>query len=76
MPPLDANKHLLPAGTITMDRRTNETPMDFEWQTRAPGNTTSPFYQLALQHQNRTKDKKRELIDVDILSHLRILPLC
>ncbi|OAX79994.1 hypothetical protein ACJ72_05683 [Emergomyces africanus] len=42
-----------------MDRRSNETPMDFEWQTRAPGGAASPFHQLALQHQNRTKDKKR-----------------
>ncbi|OJD12903.1 hypothetical protein AJ78_06567 [Emergomyces pasteurianus Ep9510] len=42
-----------------MDRQTNETPMDFEWQTRGPGDTASPFYQLALEHQNRNKDKKR-----------------
>ncbi|QSS66994.1 nuclear membrane protein [Histoplasma capsulatum] len=33
--------------------------MDFEWQNRAPGETKSPFYQLALEHQNRNKDKKR-----------------
>ncbi|CRG88628.1 hypothetical protein PISL3812_05659 [Talaromyces islandicus] len=32
-----------------MDRRTAESPMDFEWQTRAPGDATSPFYQLGLQ---------------------------
>ncbi|EGE84745.1 nuclear envelope protein Brr6 [Blastomyces dermatitidis ATCC 18188] len=42
-----------------MDRRANETPMDFEWQSRTTGDTKSPFYQLALEHQNRTKDKKR-----------------
>jgi hypothetical protein len=30
--------------------------MDFEWQTRAPGDVTSPFYQLGMQHDN----KKRE----------------
>lgn len=37
-----------------MDKRTGESPMDFEWQTRAPGDVTSPFYQLGAQH-----DKKR-----------------
>ncbi|EGC45375.1 nuclear membrane protein [Histoplasma capsulatum var. duboisii H88] len=42
-----------------MDRRIHETPMDFEWQNRASGETKSPFYQLALEHQNRNKDKKR-----------------
>ncbi|PGH10722.1 hypothetical protein AJ79_05313 [Helicocarpus griseus UAMH5409] len=42
-----------------MERRTNETPMDFEWQSHAPGDVTSPFYQLAMQHQNQNKDKKR-----------------
>lgn len=30
--------------------------MDFEWHTRAPGDVTSPFYQLGVQHEN----KKRE----------------
>jgi hypothetical protein len=30
--------------------------MDFEWQTRAPGDATSPFYQLSMQHD---KQKKR-----------------
>ncbi|KAK2873650.1 hypothetical protein FQN49_002204 [Arthroderma sp. PD_2] len=33
-----------------MQNRSNEAPMDFEWQTRAPGDATSPFYQLALKH--------------------------
>ncbi|PWY93897.1 hypothetical protein BO94DRAFT_485411 [Aspergillus sclerotioniger CBS 115572] len=37
-----------------MDKRSAESPMDFEWQTRAPGDVTSPFYQLSVQH-----DKKR-----------------
>lgn len=26
--------------------------MDFEWQTRAPGDVTSPFYQLSMQHES------------------------
>jgi hypothetical protein len=34
--------------------------MDFEWQTRAPGDATSPFYQLGMQHDNH--QKKREII--------------
>ncbi|EEH21456.1 hypothetical protein PABG_03672 [Paracoccidioides brasiliensis Pb03] len=42
-----------------MEKRTNETPMDFEWQTHAPGDATSPFYQLAMQYQNKHQDKKR-----------------
>lgn len=29
--------------------------MDFEWQTRAPGDVTSPFYQLSMQHENQKK---------------------
>lgn len=31
--------------------------MDFEWQTRAPGDVTSPFYQLSMQHENEKKRK-------------------
>ncbi|KMP07124.1 nuclear envelope protein Brr6 [Coccidioides immitis H538.4] len=34
-----------------MEKRTNESPMDFEWQTKAPGDVTSPFYQLAMEHE-------------------------
>ena len=32
--------------------------MDFEWQTRAPGDVTSPFYKLAMEHESQ--NKKRE----------------
>ncbi|OJJ50691.1 hypothetical protein ASPZODRAFT_126613 [Penicilliopsis zonata CBS 506.65] len=32
-----------------MEKRTAESPMDFEWQTRGPGDVTSPFFQLGLQ---------------------------
>ncbi|KAI9933632.1 hypothetical protein MW887_008105 [Aspergillus wentii] len=38
-----------------MDKRSAESPMDFEWQTRAPGDVTSPFYQLSMQHDNQKK---------------------
>ncbi|BCR90617.1 putative nuclear envelope protein Brr6 [Aspergillus chevalieri] len=38
-----------------MDKRSGESPMDFEWQTRAPGDVTSPFYQLSMQHDNQRK---------------------
>ncbi|KAI9375531.1 Di-sulfide bridge nucleocytoplasmic transport domain-containing protein [Aspergillus egyptiacus] len=38
-----------------MDKRTAESPMDFEWQSRAPGDVTSPFYQLSMQHDNQKK---------------------
>ncbi|PWY75441.1 hypothetical protein BO70DRAFT_398297 [Aspergillus heteromorphus CBS 117.55] len=38
-----------------MDKRSAESPMDFEWQTRAPGDVTSPFYQLSVQHDNQKK---------------------
>ncbi|OXV07585.1 hypothetical protein Egran_04649 [Elaphomyces granulatus] len=38
-----------------MDKRSTESPMDFEWQTRAPGDVTSPFYQLSIQHENQKK---------------------
>lgn len=42
----------------TMDtHRTAESPMDFEWQTRAPADVSSPFYQLSVHHDNQ---KKRE----------------
>lgn len=40
---------------LKMDKRTAESPMDFEWQTRAPGDVTSPFYQLSMQHDNQKK---------------------
>lgn len=45
--------HTIPSST--MDRRTGESPMDFEWQTRAPGDVTSPFYQLGLQHDQKSE---------------------
>ncbi|KAL4804064.1 Di-sulfide bridge nucleocytoplasmic transport domain-containing protein [Aspergillus unguis] len=38
-----------------MDKRTAESPMDFEWQSRAPGDVTSPFYQLSMQHDNKKR---------------------
>ncbi|KAF7161032.1 hypothetical protein CNMCM5623_006709 [Aspergillus felis] len=38
-----------------MAKRSAESPMDFEWQTRAPGDVTSPFYQLSMQHDNQKK---------------------
>ncbi|KAL3481461.1 Di-sulfide bridge nucleocytoplasmic transport domain-containing protein [Aspergillus californicus] len=38
-----------------MEKRTAESPMDFEWQSRAPGDVTSPFYQLSMQHDNQKK---------------------
>ncbi|PYI11927.1 nuclear envelope protein Brr6 [Aspergillus sclerotiicarbonarius CBS 121057] len=38
-----------------MDKRSAESPMDFEWQTRAPGDVTSPFYQLSVQHDNKKR---------------------
>ncbi|KAL4877754.1 Di-sulfide bridge nucleocytoplasmic transport domain-containing protein [Aspergillus karnatakaensis] len=38
-----------------MEKRTAESPMDFEWQTKAPGDVTSPFYQLSMQHDNQKK---------------------
>lgn len=41
--------------TTTMDKRSGETPMDFEWQSRGPGDVTSPFYQLGLQHENKKR---------------------
>ena len=41
--------------SITMEKRSTESPMDFEWQTRAHGDVTSPFYQLSVQHDNQKK---------------------
>lgn len=29
--------------------------MDFEWQSHGPGDVTSPFYQLGLQHENKKR---------------------
>ncbi|KAJ5852642.1 uncharacterized protein N7529_012027 [Penicillium soppii] len=37
-----------------MDKRTGESPMEFEWETRPAGDASSPFWQLGAQH-----DKKR-----------------
>ena len=36
-----------------MDRRSHESPMDFEWQTQPPADVTSPFYQLSQRHGQR-----------------------
>ncbi|KAL2848285.1 Di-sulfide bridge nucleocytoplasmic transport domain-containing protein [Aspergillus pseudodeflectus] len=39
-----------------MEKRTAESPMDFEWQSRGgPGDVTSPFYQLSMQHDNKKR---------------------
>ncbi|KAH8689956.1 Di-sulfide bridge nucleocytoplasmic transport domain-containing protein [Talaromyces proteolyticus] len=51
-----------------MERRTAESPMDFEWQTRAPGDVTSPFYQLGLQHDPH---KKRDYTVFDSPSKIK-----
>ena len=32
--------------------------MDFEWQTSAPADTTSPFYQLAQKHRKNDEGGK------------------
>ena len=53
-------RDLCPTTIRIMQKRTNESPMDFEWQTRAPGDVTSPFYQLAMKHENENENKKRE----------------
>ncbi|WEW59169.1 hypothetical protein PRK78_004638 [Emydomyces testavorans] len=45
-----------------MNKRTNESPMDFEWQTKAPGDVTSPFYQLAMEHENQGKKRKKFML--------------
>jgi hypothetical protein len=36
-----------------MDKRTGESPMEFEWETKAPGDASSPFFQLGAQHKKR-----------------------
>ena len=36
-----------------MDRRSHESPMDFEWQNQPPADVTSPFYQLSQRHGQR-----------------------
>ena len=43
---------------MIMEHRSNEAPMEFEWQTRPPGDTTSPFYQLAMEHERENKKRK------------------
>lgn len=47
-----------------MQKRSNESPMDFEWQTKAPGDITSPFYQLAMEHDHQKKKREKLLISV------------
>ncbi|KAI9760140.1 MAG: serine/threonine protein kinase, CMGC group [Chaenotheca gracillima] len=45
-----------------MDRRTHETPMDFEWQSSGPADHTSPFHQLSVNYRQTHEDdpqKKR-----------------
>ncbi|KAJ5691868.1 nuclear envelope protein Brr6 [Penicillium macrosclerotiorum] len=38
-----------------MEKRTGESPMDFEWQSRPPGDASSPFYQIGMQHHDNKK---------------------
>lgn len=45
----------------SMDKRSTESPMDFEWQSRAPGDVTSPFYQLSMQHDNQKKSMSHSI---------------
>ncbi|PGH20043.1 hypothetical protein AJ80_03693 [Polytolypa hystricis UAMH7299] len=42
-----------------MNRRTNETPMDFQWEGTGPGDATSPFFQLSMQHKQQQQQRKR-----------------
>jgi hypothetical protein len=39
----------------TMNPRGHESPMDFEWQTHAPADVTSPFHKLAMEHHQNEK---------------------
>lgn len=54
--------------SFTMDRRTNEVPMDFEWQTHGPADVTSPFHQLT-QRQGLKREFPSPVTD-DALLHL------
>ncbi|CAI7569371.1 unnamed protein product [Penicillium pancosmium] len=38
-----------------MQSRTAESPMEFEWQHRQPGDASSGFHQVALQHENKKR---------------------
>jgi hypothetical protein len=38
-----------------MNPRGHESPMDFEWQTHAPADVTSPFHKLAMEHHHNEK---------------------
>ena len=38
-----------------MNPRGHESPMDFEWQTHAPADVTSPFHKLAMKHNQNEK---------------------
>jgi hypothetical protein len=38
-----------------MNPRGHESPMDFEWQTHAPADVTSPFHKLAMAHNQNDK---------------------
>lgn len=51
-----------------MDKRTGESPMEFEWETKAPGDASSPFFQLGAQHH----DKKRWCPDLQHLDTMSI----
>ncbi|KAL1952512.1 hypothetical protein VTO42DRAFT_5098 [Malbranchea cinnamomea] len=37
--------------------------MEFEWQTRAPGDASSPFYQLAMEHERQNKKRPHSIFD-------------
>ncbi|KAI9785410.1 MAG: hypothetical protein M1816_000425 [Peltula sp. TS41687] len=42
-----------------MNRRTTESPMDFEWQNHGPADHTSPFHQLTVKYQQQQLNEKQ-----------------
>lgn len=51
-----------------MNPRGHESPMDFEWQTYAPADVTSPFHKLAMEH-NQSEKKRRVNHDLALITH-------
>lgn len=61
LPAFPTHFHFLPITShrLSMDSRTAETPMEFEWQHRQPGDANSAFYRVGLQHENKKREHPR-----------------
>lgn len=60
--PINQEQTFPPFATLAfpaMTARGVESPMDFQWQTHAPADATSPFHRLAMDHNGKKRIPSR-----------------